>query len=107
MHWLQNQNKVNEEWIHKQIEAQTKCGIDSRLKNENKVHMRLTQDQNKVNMEWLQHQNAASMIWIRDQNEARMKWHQKQNEVHTTKDDVDSSEEDEEELTPSSIMTSA
>ena len=80
--------------------------VDSRLKDEDKVHKQLTQDQNKVNMQWLQHQMSANMQWIRDQNEAEMKCHQKQNETHTANDDVDSSEEDGDELTSTSTLKS-
>ena len=78
--------------------------VGLRLKDDNKVHMQLTQDQNKVNMQWLQHQMGANMVWIRDQNEAQLKWHLKQNEAHTAKDDADTSEE--EELTSASTVTS-
>lgn len=106
MQWLLNQNKVHEEWILKQIEAQTKREVDSRLKDVNKVHKHLTQDQNKVNMEWLQNQNGAHMAWIRDQNKIHMKWLQDPVEDHTKNGDVDSSEEDGGELTPTSTITS-
>ncbi|KAM0803672.1 hypothetical protein BDR22DRAFT_818861 [Usnea florida] len=104
--WLLNQNKVHEEWILKQIEAQTKLDVDSGLKDVNKVLKRLTQDQKKVNMEWLQHHNSAHMGWIRDQNKINMKWLQDPVEDHTKEGDVDSSEEDGGELTPTSTITS-
>ena len=100
MQCLQDQNKANE-WIQEHVEAYVKCDGSSRLDN----NLKLTQEEDKVNMQWLQDQNNANAKWIQDYSKINTKWFRDQMETHT-KDDVDYSDEDGGELTPTSTIMS-
>ena len=92
-------------WLRDRMEANTDGDLNSGLKDEDKVNMQFTQDQDEINKQWLHDQDNANLKWIWDQNNIIRNWYHGQNEAHTEdEDDVDSSEEDGEELNPSSTI---